>query len=297
MYSFEQLKMFSAVCECGSFSAAARKLKRAQSGVSQAVANLEIALNQTLFDRSGNVPVLTEAGKALLPIARSVLLQQQRLDQKVLALEAAEEHALTIAVEESLMAPSLFHYLDVINAQYPMTTIEITTASTFDIYDLVKGGDAHIGVVYADGSMQENVDFVTLGYERFITLAAPSHPLAGMARINDADLRNYRQLAQRSSAGKELWFSYAISPQVWYANTHQLLLDMAAQGLGWAIVPESLSQPFLTKGDLTLLQVEYEPNGWMTTVDLLQTRSHTGGPVRQAVVEQITKWFSRRMTQ
>ncbi|EGU31198.1 transcriptional regulator, LysR family protein, partial [Vibrio ichthyoenteri ATCC 700023] len=32
MYSFEQLKIFVTVCECGSFSAAARKLSRAQSG-------------------------------------------------------------------------------------------------------------------------------------------------------------------------------------------------------------------------------------------------------------------------
>ncbi|GAL17166.1 hypothetical protein JCM19235_5715 [Vibrio maritimus] len=35
MYSFEQLKVFVAVCEYGSFSAAARKLGRAQSGVSR----------------------------------------------------------------------------------------------------------------------------------------------------------------------------------------------------------------------------------------------------------------------
>ncbi|EGP01966.1 HpkR [Pasteurella multocida subsp. gallicida str. Anand1_poultry] len=52
MYNLEQLKAFVAVCENGSISAAARKLGKAQSAVSSAVANLEIALNQTLFDRS-----------------------------------------------------------------------------------------------------------------------------------------------------------------------------------------------------------------------------------------------------
>ena len=56
MYSFEQLKIFVTVCECGSFSAAARKLKRAQSGVSQSVANLELAINQDLFTRDKNIP-------------------------------------------------------------------------------------------------------------------------------------------------------------------------------------------------------------------------------------------------
>lgn len=65
MYSFEQLRIFITVCETGSFSAAARKLNRAQSGISQAIANLEISINQTLFDRSGNIPELTSEGEAL----------------------------------------------------------------------------------------------------------------------------------------------------------------------------------------------------------------------------------------
>ena len=46
MYSLEQLKIFVAVCDAGTFSAAARQLKRAQSGVSQAISNLEIAIDK-----------------------------------------------------------------------------------------------------------------------------------------------------------------------------------------------------------------------------------------------------------
>jgi DNA-binding transcriptional LysR family regulator len=102
MYSFEQLKIFVAVCECGSFSAAARQLKRAQSGVSQSVSNLEIALNQQLFDRSRNVPVLTAQGTALLPIAKSILHQQLHFDQKVASLDQQHEHELVLAIEETV---------------------------------------------------------------------------------------------------------------------------------------------------------------------------------------------------
>ncbi|MEL0661106.1 LysR family transcriptional regulator, partial [Psychromonas arctica] len=71
-----QLKVFITVCETGSFSATARKLKRAQSGVSQAIANIEISINQTLFNREKNTPLLTENRKALLPIPKSILHQQ-----------------------------------------------------------------------------------------------------------------------------------------------------------------------------------------------------------------------------
>lgn len=293
MYSFEQLKMFVTVCECGSFSAAARKLKRAQSGVSQAVSNLEITLNQTLFDRRGNLPVLTPAGSALLPMAQSILLQQRRLDQKVMALDADEEHNLIIAIDESLIEPSLLSQLAVLAEQFPMTSIEIISASTFDIKTLIAEGKAHIGLVYTDGTMQEDVEFKSLGHSRFVTLAAPSHPLGQLSSLKDTDLRTYRQIVQRSSTGKELWFSYAISTQIWYANTHQLLLDLAAEGIGWTIVPDRLAAPYLADGRLIELNVEYEPEGWVTTVDVIETRRQMGGPVRQAMLDLLHKAFEQ----
>lgn len=276
--------MFVAVCECGSFSAAARKYKRAQSGVSQSVSNLEIALNQTLFDRSSNMPKLTTQGEALLPIARSVLLQQQRLDQKVMALDADEEHELVVAIEESLLEPELLSQIVAIGEQHPMTNIELISASTFDIKTMVSEGKAHVGVVYSDGKMLEDTEFATVGYNRFLTLAAPQHPLADKVALKDGDLRNYRQVVQRSSSGKELWFSYAISTQVWYANNHKLLLELAVQGLGWVIVPERLAAPYVEQGKLTILDLAFEPDGWLTTVDVIQTRRHTEGPVRQALL-------------
>ena len=62
--TLDQLRTFIAAAEQGSFSAAGRKLRRAQSVVSQTLANLEIQLGVTLFDRSARYPVLTEDGRA-----------------------------------------------------------------------------------------------------------------------------------------------------------------------------------------------------------------------------------------
>ncbi len=146
MYSFEQLKVFVAVCEYGSFSAAARKLNRAQSGVSQAISNLEIAINQTLFSREKNTPELTESGEALLPIARSILHQQQYFDQKVDSLANDYEHELVIAVDESLMSAALLSILAPLATQYPITNFEIITASTFDVEKLVREEVAQIAL-------------------------------------------------------------------------------------------------------------------------------------------------------
>lgn len=70
--TLDQLRVFIAVVEEGSFTAAAKKLRRVQSAISYSVANLERLLEVPLFDRAGRLPVLTDAGRALLEDAREV---------------------------------------------------------------------------------------------------------------------------------------------------------------------------------------------------------------------------------
>jgi DNA-binding transcriptional LysR family regulator len=60
--SLDQLRTFIAAADEGSFSAAGRRLKRAQSVVSQTLGNLERQLCVKLFDRRGRCPVLTDQG-------------------------------------------------------------------------------------------------------------------------------------------------------------------------------------------------------------------------------------------
>ena len=62
--SIDQLKVFLAVVEAGSFTAAAKKLGRAVSAISYTIANLEQQLGLSLFDREQTrTPRLTEAGE------------------------------------------------------------------------------------------------------------------------------------------------------------------------------------------------------------------------------------------
>jgi len=70
--SLDQLRTYIAAADEGSFSAAGRRLRRAQSVVSQTLANLEGQLGVKLFDRRGRCPVLTDQGRALLADARAV---------------------------------------------------------------------------------------------------------------------------------------------------------------------------------------------------------------------------------
>ena len=287
MYSFEQLKVFITVCEMGSFSAAARKLKRAQSGVSQAIANLEISINQELFNREKNTPVLTENGKALLPIAKSILHQQTYFDQKLESLTNEYENELVIAIDESLVSKDLLNILIPLTDKFPITHIEIISTSTFDVEELVRNGKAQAGIIYADGELKVDMDFFLLGQARFLNISAPDHPLAALKTVQGADLKRYRQCVHRSMKQKELWFSYAISTMLWYANTHQTIIDLVSQGTGWASVPEQLIKNHLEEGSLITLPVTHESSGWLTPVGCLISRSHPSGPVLTSLIESL----------
>ena len=287
MYSFEQLKVFVTVCESGSFSAAARKLKRAQSGVSQSIANLEIAIDQELFNREKNIPVLTSTGKALLPVAKSILDQQKYFDQKVESLAQEDEHELIIAIDESIIDKNFIKIISSLADQFPITHFEIITTSTFDVEDLVRRGKAHIGIIYADGELKVDMDFFLLGQARFLTVSSADHELSTLPVVQDSDLKRYRQCVHRSSKQRELWFTYGISSMLWYANTHKTIIDLVEQNVGWANVPEMMVMEGINKGELVALPVAHEHGGWITPVGCLVSRRHINGPVLTSLIEKL----------
>src|SRR6267154_3030960 len=104
--SLDQLRIFIAAADEGSFSAAGRRLRRAQSVVSQTLANLEGQLGVKLFDRSTRFPVLTDQGRALLADARVVAGNVDRFKARAKSLAGGLEPELSAAVDVSFPASS-----------------------------------------------------------------------------------------------------------------------------------------------------------------------------------------------
>ncbi len=97
--SLDQLRTYIAAAHEGSFSAAGRRLRRAQSVVSQTLANLEGQLAVKLFDRSGHLPVLTDQGRALLANARAVACDIDLLKARAKSLAGGLEPELSAAID------------------------------------------------------------------------------------------------------------------------------------------------------------------------------------------------------
>ena len=80
--SIRHLRTLLAIAERGSFAAAARDIHLTESAVSMQMKALEEELGLALFDRSKRPPVLTEAGRALLPEAKELVGGYERLARR-----------------------------------------------------------------------------------------------------------------------------------------------------------------------------------------------------------------------
>jgi DNA-binding transcriptional LysR family regulator len=97
--TLDQMRVLVAVAETGSFSAAARRLGRVQSAISQSIQALETALGVPLFIREGKVPQLNEAGRVILEDARRLIQGAETMKARAESISAEVEPELTLAVD------------------------------------------------------------------------------------------------------------------------------------------------------------------------------------------------------
>src|SRR5712691_12432615 len=97
--SLDHLRMFIAAADEGSFSKGGPRSRRAQSVVSQTLANLAAQLGVKLFDRSRRAPILTKEGVALLAEARAVVSGMDVFKARAKGLSDGLEPELSVVVD------------------------------------------------------------------------------------------------------------------------------------------------------------------------------------------------------
>ena len=125
--TLDQLRALEAVAATGSFSAAARRLGRVQSAVSQAIQALETSLGIALFDRTGKVPQLNDAGRVVLEDARNLLRGAEALKARAESIAEELEPELTLAVESMFPMDVLTDSLKALQARFPLLPVTVYT--------------------------------------------------------------------------------------------------------------------------------------------------------------------------
>jgi len=142
-----ELRVFTAVAEEGSLSAAARRLHVSQSALSQTISSLERQLGVQLLRRGSTGVTPTAAGQILLGEARALIAQHDRAAAAVSGRDGGAPGVLRLGVPLELPAALLPGVLARLSATCPSTRVEVRHASSAAQFAALRKGELEVALV------------------------------------------------------------------------------------------------------------------------------------------------------
>ena len=233
----DEIRSFVAVAETGSFSAAARNLKRAQSVVSMHIAGFEAELGYKLFDRTPK-PVLTAQGRELLVGAKRVLVEADRLQNRALTLNDTQTPSIYMGIDLVLEAPVMIDLLRLFAKSFPSVRLQIENISGSEAKWFFTKTAMNLALVFSSDPSLESDEYI-LGHSPLSIVVAKNHPLAAIDRPSVDDLRRYRQIVVHARDPQSP-SPAVVNTDYWEIDSGLWALGLAARGVGWAILPNFL---------------------------------------------------------
>jgi DNA-binding transcriptional LysR family regulator len=259
--SLDQLRTFIAAADEGSFSAAGRRLRRAQSVVSQTLANLEGQLGVKLFDRSGHLPVLTDQGRALLADARAVAGDVDLLKARAKSLAGGLEPELSVAVDIMFPDATFTNAVAAFQKEFPATLLRFDMESSAVIEPVLDGRCA-IGIVGSWALAPPQLTHEPLLTISARTVVAAQHPLAThRGKIPLTTLAEHIRITHidlSDISGNEAFLEI---PRVWRLSHLGAKLAFLRAGFGFGGMPLHAIEADLASGALVEITTDDAPPG------------------------------------
>lgn len=263
--SSDDIKIFLAVVDKGSFSAAARSLGRVPSAVSMSIGLLEAELDLQLFDRSGREARPTEYARSLEPKARQIVGQVRLFETHALSLHQGLETLLSIVVAPELLSLDWSRALARLSERFPTLAVDILSAPQDDALAMLHQGKASLAIVFERPKINEHELFAEIGSEILVGVISANAP---RLRFAESDLFATRQIVV---GGRERVTDarFVLSHDVWYTDSQQAALKMVLEGLGWAYLPNSLVRTMIDAGTLSAIAFAEFSNQLRLWVDVV----------------------------
>jgi DNA-binding transcriptional LysR family regulator len=261
--SLDQLRTFIAAADEGSFSAAGRRLRRAQSVVSQTLANLEGQLGVKLFDRSGHLPMLTDQGRALLANARAVAGDVDLLKARAKSLAGGLEPELSVALDVMFPETTFTSAVAAFQKEFPATLLRFDIESSAVVEPVLEGRCA-IGVVGSWVMAPPQLTHELLLTVKVPMVISPQHPLAThRGRIPIRVLAEHTQISHIDPCDLSLALGAARFkyPKRWLLSHFGAKLAFLRAGFGFGGMPLHSVEADLVSGALVEITPEDAPAG------------------------------------
>ncbi len=244
-----QLAYFVAVADEGNFTRAAATVHVAQPGVSAQIRHLERELGQDLLDRTGRNVSVTAAGAAVLPYARAALAAVAGARQAVEELTGLLRGHVTIGTLTSISSDQvdLPGLLAGFHDDHPGVDVTLTVANSEELVDALRAGRLDLALIGLGATTPARIDTHILTSEPLVAVVSLRDPLAASTTIT------LHALAERTlislprgtglrSALEQACAAAGFAPHVTFeAGDPRVLAELAARGLGVAVVPQSVA--------------------------------------------------------
>ena len=243
-----------------------------------------------LFDRSGRFPKLTPEGSLLLADARNIVSGVDTLKARAKSMASGVESELAVVVDLFFPTAHMSAAAKAFAQRFPLTPLRIFVEGLGAAYQPVLDGRCSLGILSALPLPFPTLVGERLGTITLVAVAAPGHPLAGIAgRIPRQALANAIQLVLTDRSELMAGRDYGVvSPHSWrladLSTKHAFLKD----GLGWGGMPLHMVEQDIADGSLRILDVEALPGaGTEFAISAVHQASTPPGPAGRWLIDYL----------
>ncbi len=287
--TIDQMRTFIAAVDEGSFSAAGRKLRRAQSAVSQTLANLEGQIGVKLFDRSARYPRLTEEGRSLLVDARAVADNVDGFKARARAMREGLEPELSVAMDVMYPMEALTRAATHSRKTYPHTPLRLYVEVLGGVIKPVLDRKCSIGVIGSLPVVPDELQSEPLSDLPLVTVVSPAHPLAttrGAASVSAVAKQVQLVLTDRTALTEGRDFG-VLSPLTWRMADLGAKHAFLRAGLGWGHMPLHMVKADLDSGALVKIRVQGLARDLLMPMRVVFRKDAPPGPAARVFITQL----------
>ncbi|MCC8129135.1 MAG: LysR family transcriptional regulator [Clostridiales bacterium] len=291
--TLRHLRIFCAVCERGSMSAAAQSLFMAQPSVSQAVRELEEHYGTLLFERLGRRLALTPAGERLYPKARAMVDQFDELERE--NAQERQPQVLRIGANLTVGCALLHFYLNRLETEYPQAELRVYVSRSSDLLAQLEDNRLDVALTEALPG-QPNYIQIPFARDRILAAAHPEYPIFRHTPATAETLSRTRLLLRERGSGVREQFQRLMEQAgcpcepYWESVSSTVLIRAAREGEGVTVLPYQLAREALETHQDSFREVPVQGMDFSRELVLLYHRdkyvSHLMGRLIELVTER-----------
>ena len=231
---------FVKTVECGSFTKAAELLNYSQSSISRMISDLEKEWKVALLERGVGGVKLTSDGTKLLPYAKSVVTEFEKLQMQVDEINGLQSGLIRIGTFSSVATHWLPNIIKEFQKDYPNIDYELLLGDYTEIEEWIADGRVDCGFL----RLPTRPDFETLFLEQdqLMVILPENHRLANCERFPVSALCDdpFMLLEKGAKAEiSEIFERCGLMPKVHFTTWDDYaIMSMVESGLGISILPQ-----------------------------------------------------------